>query len=295
MRNVIVFVDDGPVLEAVEATLAECHDIRVRVVDCQSDAVIGMDAFSVLVTDLPVDSGEAFLKALKVATSPFPLPIVILTNPHNEQLAVQAQRSVAAGIVTSQFVEDELKKTIDSVFDIASRDRDAHRVMSCLAKWDGKFVLENDRRMIPPLVRYLQDSTRRMGMQLDPSGEMQLGVALEEALLNGIYHGNLEVSSELREQDDASFYELVEQRCHQQPYRDRRVCLDVSLSHDQAVFVVRDDGPGFDVASVADPTKVENLEREFGRGMLLMRKFMDEVKYNDVGNEVRMVKRGKVA
>ena len=295
MRNAIVFVDDDTVLNAVIATLSRYDDIRVRAVDSQADAVMAIDAYSVLVTDLRGSAVESFLDAIQLATSPFPPPLVIVTTPKNEQLAIKAQRSLGAAIVTPQLINDELNQSIDSVFESSSEARNSHRVMNCLTRWDGNFVLENDRRLIPPLVNFLQDSTRKMGLLVETGAEMKLGVALEEALLNSIYHGNLEVSSDLREQDDACFYDLVEQRCHQEPYRDRRVRVDVSLSREKAVFIIRDDGPGFDVSTVADPTAAENVEREFGRGMLLMRKFMDEVEYNDVGNEVRMVKRRKVA
>ena len=54
--------------------------------------------------------------------------------------------------------------------------------------------------------------------------------------------------------------------------------------------MIRDEGPGFDPASIPNPTDPEYLERPSGRGMLLMRSFMDELTYNDTGNEVTMVK-----
>jgi anti-sigma regulatory factor (Ser/Thr protein kinase) len=58
----------------------------------------------------------------------------------------------------------------------------------------------------------------------------------------------------------------------------------------RAAVVVRDEGPGFDPARIPDPTDPDNLERLTGRGILLMRTFMDEIRYNDAGNEVTMVK-----
>jgi anti-sigma regulatory factor (Ser/Thr protein kinase) len=54
---------------------------------------------------------------------------------------------------------------------------------------------------------------------------------------------------------------------------------------------VRDEGPGFDPGGLPDPTDPANLERPCGRGLLLMKTFMDEVRYNDRGNEVTMRKR----
>ena len=48
---------------------------------------------------------------------------------------------------------------------------------------------------------------------------------------------------------------------------------------------------GFDPSLLPDPTQPENLEKVSGRGVLLMRTFMDEVIYNDAGNEVELIKR----
>jgi anti-sigma regulatory factor (Ser/Thr protein kinase) len=116
-------------------------------------------------------------------------------------------------------------------------------------------------------------------------------VALEEALANALYHGNLEVSSSLREDDDRAYYALVEQRVRESPYRDRRIHVEAKLSREQAVFVIRDEGCGFDPALLPDPTDPANLEKSSGRGVLLMRTFMDEVCYNNVGNQVTLCKR----
>ena len=59
----------------------------------------------------------------------------------------------------------------------------------------------------------------------------------------------------------------------------------------EAVFVVRDEGPGFDPNSLPDPTDPENLLKPSGRGIMLIRTFMDAVSFNEKGNEVTMVKR----
>ena len=112
---------------------------------------------------------------------------------------------------------------------------------------------------------------------------IRVGIALEEALLNALYHGNLELTAEaLREARSGMVSDgnnLIEQRRKQSPYRDRRIHFQVDVSTDEARFVVRDEGPGFNPSDVPDPTDPANLERESGRGLLLMRSFMDEVQY----------------
>ena len=55
--------------------------------------------------------------------------------------------------------------------------------------------------------------------------------------------------------------------------------------------MIRDEGGGFDVSSVPDPEAPGALEGEKGRGLSLMRTFMDDVTFNDAGNEVTMIKR----
>ena len=62
------------------------------------------------------------------------------------------------------------------------------------------------------------------------------------------------------------------------------------LSPGQALFKIRDDGDGFDITALPDPTDSSNLAGESGRGVSLIRAFMDEVWWNASGNVIHMVK-----
>lgn len=90
-------------------------------------------------------------------------------------------------------------------------------------------------------------------------------LALEEALVNAIRHGN---------RSDAS----------------KRVHVHCKISAERVWIEIRDEGPGFDPRSIPDPTEEENLENPSGRGIMLMRTFMSRVEYNDKGNCVVMEK-----
>ena len=89
--------------------------------------------------------------------------------------------------------------------------------------------------------------------------------ALEEALSNAIRHGN---------RFDAN----------------KKITVSSCVGAEQTAITVADEGEGFDPGAVPDPTVDENLEKPCGRGIMLMRAYMDEVMYNKAGNEVRMVK-----
>lgn len=90
-------------------------------------------------------------------------------------------------------------------------------------------------------------------------------LALEEALVNAIKHGN-------------------------QMDRSKKVRIVYQIFTDRIVIGITDDGPGFDPGDVPDPTAFENLERPCGRGLMLMRHYMTEVAYSERGNTVTMSK-----
>lgn len=166
----------------------------------------------------------------------------------------------------------------------------AEQVRHSLTRLQAVFELQNDLSLVYPLTEEIQQSVARVYGEYDESYRFRLAISLEEAVTNAMIHGNLEISSESRISCDSLYYELVAERTKKLPYRDRRTIVDVTLQCDQIFIVVRDQGPGFDVHSVPDPTAPENLEKPCGRGLALMRNFMDSVVHNAIGNVVMMKK-----
>jgi len=113
-------------------------------------------------------------------------------------------------------------------------------------------------------------------------------MALTEALRNAIDHGNLELDSRLREGSDEDYRKLGAERADTAPYDRRRVFVETGVTPERAVYIIRDEGPGFDPSTLPDPRDPENLVRASGRGVMLMRMFMDEVRFNNTGNEVTL-------
>lgn len=290
MKKVVVFVDEPSVSRAVQEILGERAEFQVETTTSVSELASYNGSKSIVLTDLPGANLE-FLNDLRDSTQAGLSSVVILTSQQNEHLAIEALRQGAISYVPIRLLDVELLKTLDSVYSLLHARDNRLRILECMTRWRNEFVLENDSSLIGPLVRYLQESTSRLGLLCQAGEETRMGIALEEALLNSMYHGNLEVPSELREEDDSKFYEMVEARRGQSPYRERRIVVHSELSRDAAVFTIRDGGPGFDVSKIPDPTDPNNIERVSGRGMLLMRTFMDRVEYNDAGNAVTLTKR----
>jgi serine/threonine-protein kinase RsbW len=115
--------------------------------------------------------------------------------------------------------------------------------------------------------RRIQDDIERLIQARKASDQEVFSVrlALEEALVNAIKHGN--------EMD-----------------RSKKVYVSYRMWGDRLEVRITDEGKGFDPSDVPDPTAIENLERPCGRGLMLMKHYMTEVEYNGSGNSVSMAK-----
>ena len=90
------------------------------------------------------------------------------------------------------------------------------------------------------------------------------------------------------ERTEGQASELVEERRQQLPYKDRRIRVAVDLTRNRAQFVVSDDGAGFDLQTKLPKSADEAMETDGGRGLVLIQAFMNEVIFNETGNEMRM-------
>src|SRR5207245_4192859 len=113
-------------------------------------------------------------------------------------------------------------ETVENVMVLAQAGRNHRRILDSITRRETSFVVENDTSLIPPLVASIEEQLTQLKL-CEPSGMILLGVALHEALTNAILHGNLELSSELKENDEKEFYRLVAERKHQKPFSDRKV------------------------------------------------------------------------
>jgi len=243
-----------------------------------------------VLTDLIMPEMDG-LELVQAVTNKYPLiPIILMTSKGGEDIAVQALQEGAASYVPKSALAECLQDTVENVLAVARDQRTHAQVLERMTTHECGFELENDVRLIPPLVSYLHKMVRGVGL-CDERNRIHVCVALEEALLNALYHGNLQVDSTLREEDQEAYREMAILRAQQEPYRSRRLHVTARVSRELARFVIRDEGPGFLPDSIPDPTDPANLERVSGRGLLLMRTFMDDVAHNEPGNEVTLIKR----
>lgn len=282
-------VDDSPVDRSLAKGLLEKHSyLTVGLASDGAEALslIEQQTPDIVVTDLQMPNMDG-LELVRVLRHRYPqLPVVLMTAYGSESIALEALRYGAASYVTKQNLAQDLVATVDSVL---SRVHIGHRQVQLLDRMsysETGFLLENDEALLHMLVEHIQISLNRMRL-CDAAVILQIGSALEAALLNALYHGNLELGEEAKGTGRVT---LARSRSQQPPYSDRKIHVQAKLSAEAVSLVVRDEGSGFEHA--ADPVTVgPEWINAPGRGLVLMRTLMDEVTFNEVGNEVTLLRR----
>ena len=126
------------------------------------------------------------------------------------------------------------------------------------------FDMPSDLAYLDDVLDYLNERMLKLGV-LKP-GDSDLLIALDEAIVNAIKHGN---------------------KCDPR----KAVHVVAEFNADGARFTIVDEGPGFAREKVPDPTDPCRLLEPSGRGLLLINHIMDEVCYNQAGNRLEMFKR----
>ena len=222
---IVLVVDDSPVdQQLVGGLLKRDFDWIVEYANDGESAVemIGDIFPDVVVTDLQMPNMNG-IELCKTARQKYPhVPVILTTGHGSEELAVQALNAGAASYVPKCALAESLPDTVDQILEYSRKDRSMDQLMNCTTNCRHQFKIENAPRLIPSVLDFLRDSMTAL-KQGDATTIRHASVALEEALVNAMYHGNLELTqTQAREARHAyregGTYELVTNRLGEEPY-----------------------------------------------------------------------------
>jgi len=287
----VLVVDDSAVDRKLISTLlsnqTDWH-IEVRNDGKQALEYVAKHQPDLVLSDMKMPNLDGLALVGELRTKHPLIPVILITSFGSEELAMEALKEGAASYCPKTRMSRDLIAISRKILAVSLKRRRIEQVLSRVTESSISFTLENDSSLIPPMIEHLQSHM----VAWDETDRLRVGVALDESLLNAMHHGNLEVDSTLRDQGDGSGYQqAIAQRNQEAPFRDRKVKLDAKISSHEIKLSIADEGPGFLPDTVPDPTSSENLHKPSGRGLLLIRTFMSEVKHNETGNAITMIKR----
>jgi serine/threonine-protein kinase RsbW len=251
-RRILIIDDHDDLATALEEVFTGLGH-SVALLESRADAleVTNFEQFDLVITDLDVQSSRS--------------PNLNGANAQGETNLehVKAFKVSAANFTRSEFDESELKDIVATVLDYKLRHIDKRDSVQELHE-HIEFEVPSAISLMHIVLEYLMKRVEKLGVV--KSEQSNLFVALDEAFVNAVKHGN---------KFDAK--KLV------------RIIAEVSAA--EARFTIEDEGEGFDVNSIPDPLDPSNLFKTSGRGVLFIYNIMDEVKYNERGNRLTMIKK----
>lgn len=263
MQRKILIIDDHDDLATGLDEVFTGLGHEVTVVENRPDAmkVDDMAGFDLVITDLDMQTQD--VEASNNGDQPECLPeeIEVTTGAGR----VKAFKICASNFERDEFDENQLREMVATVLDYKTR---------CVDKFDAvqdlhehiEFELPSGITLMHIVLEYLLKRVEKLGVI--KSEQSNLFVALDEAFVNAVKHGNK--------------YDVA-----------KLVRISAEVSKKEARFTIEDEGEGFDVNNIPDPLDPQNLFKTSGRGVLFIYNIMDEVKYNERGNRLTMVKKSE--
>lgn len=261
MSRSILIIDDHDDLATALKTEFTDLGYNVESTHNRDDAVLiaGNRKFDMVITDL---DGKNLIASENSNGNELPCLPSAVDDARSE---IKAFKICLANYDNQNFDENEINYLVKTTLNYKAKFIDrGEAILDRHEKIDfevpSTIILMND------ILDYLMKRVEKLGV-VKPE-QSNLFVALDEAFVNAVKHGNKFDTSKL-------------------------VKISVEISPQKASFTIEDEGEGFDVNTIPNPTDPENLFKASGRGVMFIYNIMDEVTYNERGNRLTMVKRSE--
>ena len=222
-----------------------------------------LEEFDLIISDLAEYSDSAVQIVSELKRKRLFVPVVVSSEEAQHAGLVKAFKLGASNYLRKPYDKDELSQIVEKTLGYKLRFVEDLKVLPYVRE-HIEFELPSDISLMNGVLHYLIERVAALGV-IKPDAS-NLFIALDEAFVNAVKHGNKQDASKL-------------------------VRITADLSSKEARFTIEDEGEGFNVAEIPDPRDPENLFKTSGRGVLLIYNIMDQVEYNERGNRLTMVKR----
>ena len=276
MTNILV-VDDTDVDLLLMERLLSSPDFTVVLAGDGLQALEKLKDWSIdlILTDLQMPKMNGLELVRKVRDLRLNVPVILTTGQGSEEIAAEALKSGAAGYIPKNKLNLMLLPTVNEVLNIINSDLSYSRLIEHSKGSRFKFEFDSDPTLLPELVDFCERMLHSMST-LDRIGRLRIAIAVDQALQNALYRGNLEISQHHKIGLNASeIPDVVQSKLDSKEHRERKIRIAIEIKPTRFGICIQDEGPGF------DPTSVGSWDEPSMRGIILMMSFMVSVTYND--------------
>ena len=291
-KNLVIIAEDDVSTREVLAEIVEQEGLKQRNFENGELALEALksnpDDVILVISDIKMPEMDG-IQFLRQARESFPeTPFVITSGYGTKDNIITALKLGALDYLEKPFRVKDVQEIIQKIKQAISETQQEAKLYHYLEDKKICFKISNDIKLVHSLVNELIREIKKIGGKSLQPKLTGIRMALHEAVVNAIEHGNLELSSTLKEKPD--YMEIIEKRMTESPYADRQVLVSTTVTTTSFSCEITDEGPGFDWQSLPDPRDPENLFKPHGRGIILMANYFDRVTFNQQGNSITMEK-----
>jgi DNA-binding response OmpR family regulator len=295
-QKILVVDDEELIIEFLNDYFKELgYDVTIALSTEEAIEKLAFDnQYNLIITDidLPGKSGFELLKIVKETKEN--LPVVILSGINTLDNTIKAIKNGATDFISKPFDIKSVQKVVEKILKKQVRSAEKEQIFTNLNILRMSFEFTTIELNPDILASELANILQKMNFSNDNETK-QFELIFLETLINAIEHGNLELSSSIK---DASIiklneYEKLKERRLQNPcYSNRKIFVELECSKDRFCFKVEDRGKGFNWKNYVNPSfKLSNINTEsYGRGFNIIHHIIDEVQFNKDGNQIILIK-----
>lgn len=267
-------------------------------IEFAADGEEGFDRFitfkpNIVITDIRMPKMDGIELLQKIRQVEKDCIIILITAHGNEEIAFNAFYLGANNYLKKPINTDELKNLLlryKNIFQAAASRKD---ISNLVQNQSLDLHIDSNLDLIPSVAEFL---TKKISHLFSPTEAISIELGLMELLLNAVEHGTFQISPQEKELavKTNSLAELYAERRQNDAYKDKFVTIRFEQTPQECVWIITDQGEGFDYRNVFSKARGDLSHDLHGRGVLISQLQFDSVEYLGKGNKVKATKNIKI-
>lgn len=293
MISIVVVDDDIDILNLLKKILTK-HNYRVHIFERPKEAFTYIKNHKPHITILDIIMPELNgIDLLKKIKTEFPdIHPIILTGNATLENTISALQNGAENFIQKPFNVSELLNIIEKVGRTIITQIKEQSLIPYLKNVTYQFIFDNEASYFNLVCKVISDHLKGLKFCKEKIINTII-LAVEEAMINAIDHGNLELQSEYQNgilQNLDEYKTLRKQRLKNNLYKNRQIIMELEMNPDYFKCTITDEGKGFNWRELPKNDLEKYIKKGFGKGAFLIHTFMDRVEFNAKGNQIKLIK-----
>lgn len=259
----------------------------------EASRLIHQNEYSMVISDSEISDIHVVEMIKRLKTLKPNLFFVIIASRRDMELAVDVMRNGAVDYLVKPFTIEDIANLVEKYLKVSVNKKFDYDLLNILTEEKRTFVLPTNVHILSPFVYELMEMLKRFSY-ITKNDIFSMRLAIYEMLINAVEHGNLGINYETKKNllsEGIDYIEYLEGLCKQEPYSLRKIEISYRYTRNSISFTVKDEGAGFDVKKFENRDIKSELLALHGRGIIISKFNMDEITYNETGNEVMLTKK----